>query len=101
MKRCFAALAIGMIVLYAALAIGAANCLVLHADLPTAHHHSHSHVAHSPLCAWACQVSPSVAVAAAVPVVAVSLPVVLVRSADLTPRTTFFDSGSLSRGPPR
>ncbi|MDF2458789.1 MAG: uncharacterized protein K0S79_1205 [Nitrospira sp.] len=101
MKRCFAALAIWMIVLYAALAIGAANCLVLHADLPTAHHHSHSHVAHSPLCAWACQVSPSVAVAAAVPVVAVSLPVVLVRSADSTSRATFFDSGSLSRGPPR
>ena len=101
MKRCLPALAIGMVVLYAALAIGAANCLVLHADPPTAHHHSHSHVAHSPLCAWACQVSPSVAVAAAVPFVAVWVPMAMARSADSPHRATWFDSGSLSRAPPR
>lgn len=101
MKRCLSALAIVLVVLYTALAIVAANCLVLHTDVPIAHHHSHSHVAHSLLCAWACQASPSVAVAAAVPVVVVSVLVAMVRSADSIHRATVFASGSLSRAPPR
>ncbi len=40
MKRLIAPLAIGMVVLYAVLAIGAACCLFLHAEQPQAHHHS-------------------------------------------------------------
>jgi hypothetical protein len=101
MKRRLPALVIGMVVLYAALAISAANCLILHADLPTTHHHSHSHVTHSPFCAWACQVSPTVTVAAAVPVGAVLVLVTMVRSADSIPRAALFDSPSFSRAPPR
>ena len=101
MKRCLSALAIVLVVLYTALAIGAANCLVLHRDVPIPHHHSHSHVAHSVLCAWACQAGPSVAVAAAVPVVVSSVLVAMVRSADSIHHATLLDSGSLSRAPPR
>ena len=41
MKRLIAPLAIGMVVLYAVLAIGTSCCLVLHAEQPQAHHHSH------------------------------------------------------------
>ena len=37
MKRCLSALAIVLVVLYMALAIGAANCLVLHTDVPIPH----------------------------------------------------------------
>jgi hypothetical protein len=101
MKRWVAPLAIGMVVLYAALAIGAANCLVLHAEQPPAHHHSQSHVTHSALCAWACQINPTVIVPAAVPVVAVSIVVTRRRQTDVTTRTLVSISEFPSRAPPR
>lgn len=101
MKRWIAPLAIGMVVLYAALAIGAANCLLLHAEQPPAHHHSQSHVAHSALCAWACQINPAVIVPAAVPVVAVSTVVTRRRQTDVTTHTLFSISEFPSRAPPR
>lgn len=101
MKRWIAPLTIGMVVLYAALAIGAANCLVLHAEQPPAHHHSHSHVAHSALCAWACQINPTVTVPAAVPLIALSSVVARLRRIDSTIRTLLSTSEALSRAPPR
>ena len=72
MKRWIAPLAIGMVVLYAALAVGAATCLVVHAEQPQTHHHSQSHVAHSALCVWACQINPTVIVATPLSLVTVS-----------------------------
>jgi hypothetical protein len=100
MKRWIAPLAIGMVLLYAALAIGAANCLILHAEQPPAHHHSQSHLAHSALCAWACQINPTVAVPAAVPLVAVATVVARLRQTDSTLHPTFLPSESPSRAPP-
>jgi hypothetical protein len=101
MKRWIAPLAIGMVVLYAALAIGAANCLVLHAEQPPAHHHSQSHVAHSALCAWACQINPAVIVPAAVPMVAVSTVATRRRQIDFTTCNLLSTSEFPSRAPPR
>jgi hypothetical protein len=100
MKRWIAPLAVGMVVLYAALAIGAANCLVLHAQQPPAHHHSHSHVTHSALCAWACQINPTVTVPSAMPLAAVSIVVARLRRREITISTPFFSSESPSRAPP-
>ena len=101
MKRWIAPLTIGMVVLYAALAIGAANCLVLHAEQPPAHHHSHSHVAHSALCAWACQANPTVYVPAVVPLVAILAVVAMLRMAESSAQAILLDSGSPARAPPR
>jgi hypothetical protein len=101
MKCWIAPLAIAMVVLYAALAIGAANCLVLHAEQPPSHHHSQSHLAHSALCAWACQINPTVTVPAAVPLVAVAGVVARLRQTDSTIGTTLLTSESPSRAPPR
>jgi hypothetical protein len=100
MKRRIAPLAIGMVVLYAALAIGASNCLVLHAEQPPAHHHSHSHVTHSALCAWACQMNPTVSVPATAPLVAVSTVVARLRRTDFTIHTLSPTSEAPSRAPP-
>jgi hypothetical protein len=101
MKRWIAPLAIGMIVLYAALAIGAANCLVLHAEQPPAHHHSQTHLAHSALCAWACQINPTVAVPAAVPLVAFAGVAARQRQIESAIHTALLTCESPSRAPPR
>jgi hypothetical protein len=101
MKRRTAVLAIVMVMLYAALAIGAANCLIFHAEQQTAHHHSHTHVAHSALCAWACQANPPVTVHTTVPLIAASTVVAMLPSVDSTARAGRYDSASRSRGPPR
>ena len=100
MKRRIAPLAIAMVMLYAALAIGASNCLVLHAEQPPAHHHSHSHVAHSALCAWACQINPTVIVSTPVPLVAVATIVARLLQIDSTVHTTLLTSLASSRAPP-
>jgi hypothetical protein len=90
-----------MIALYAALAIGAANCLILHAEQPPDHHHSHSHMAHSALCAWACQINPTVTVPAAVPVVAAATVMTRLPQTDSPVRILSPISESASRAPPR
>jgi|SRR5690349_13413714 hypothetical protein len=100
MKRWIAPLAIGMVVLYAALAIGAATCLVLHAEQPQTHHHSQSHVAHSALCAWACQINPTVIIASPVPLVAVSTIVARLIFDDSPDCTALHCSLFSSRAPP-
>ena len=66
MKRWIAPIAIGMVVLYAVLAIGTSCCLLLHAEQQD-HHHSPAHVAHSALCAWACQANPTITIQAGLP----------------------------------
>lgn len=100
MNRRLVPLAIGMALLYAALAIGAANCLVLHAAQPPSHHHSQSHVAHSALCAWACQINPTVIIATPVPLVAVSTVVARLTLPDSVTCTAFPCSPVSSRAPP-
>jgi len=100
MKRRLVPLAIAMAVLYTALAIGAANCLVLHADQPPAHHHSQSHVTHSALCAWACQVNPTVIVPAPVAAVAVSSVVAKVSGMDVDACAALVSFQFTSRAPP-
>jgi hypothetical protein len=100
MKRWIAPLAVGMVVLYAVLAMGAANCLVLHAEQPPYHQHSQSHVAHSALCAWACQINPTVIVATTVPLVALSTVVARLCSTDSLTDTALFTSLFSSRAPP-
>ena len=101
MKRPLVPLAIAMLALYAALAIGAANCLVLHAEQPQAHHHSQSHVTHSALCAWACQINPTVIVPAPVPLVALSTVVARVSHSDSSGGTALLSFRFTSRAPPQ
>ena len=101
MTRRIVPLALAMVVLYAALAIGAANCLILHADQPPAHHHSQSHLAHSAFCAWACQINPTVSFPAAVPLVSLSTVATGLRQIDSTVRVLVTTSESPSRAPPR
>jgi hypothetical protein len=101
MNRRIGPLAIGMVVLYAALAIGAANCLLLHAEQPPSHHHSQSHPVHSALCAWACQVNPTITVHAGVPLGVVFAVVALLRWYSATPQTRLLPALIYSRGPPR
>ena len=101
MKRLIVPLAIGMAVLYAALAIGAGNCLVLHAEQPTSHPHTHSHVTHSALCAWACQIHPTVTLPAGVPLIAVSMVVARLCWTDASVHLVLSTSETPSRAPPR
>ena len=101
MNRRLIPLAIGMAVLYAALAVGAANCLVLHSEQPSAHHHSQSHVAHSALCAWACQIHPSVVLPAAVPLMAVTAVSARLHRIGYRRPLSFPTTVSSSRAPPR
>jgi hypothetical protein len=89
-----------MVVLYAALAVGAANCLILHAEQAQTHHHSQSHVAHSPLCVWACQVNPTVMVTAPIPLTAISTIVARVCPQNSGTSTAFHASLFTSRAPP-
>ena len=67
MKRLIAPFAVGMAVLYLALAMGAAGCLFLHDQPTAAHHHNQSQATHSALCVWACQVNPTVATVSGTP----------------------------------
>ncbi len=62
-------LALALIAVYAVLSAAAVSCLSdVGPPIGQAHHHQHSHdnqnsLAHSPLCAWACQANPSVSLA--------------------------------------
>jgi len=58
MKHWFAIVVVGMILLYSALAIGAASCTFMPTVQPGHVHHDSSHTGHSVFCAWACQVNP-------------------------------------------
>ena len=100
MKRLIVPLSFAMVALYAALAIGAANCLVLHSEQPRAHHHSQSHVTHSALCAWACQIHPTLIVAAPIPLGSVSTVVAKFRQGQPTTSTTFLAALLTPRAPP-
>jgi len=102
MKRWLVPLAIGMVVLYAALAIGAAGCVSLDSGQPSStHHHSPSHVAHSPLCAWACQANSTVYIHIAAPLIALFAFVLMLWLIGVIPSTALFATFFHSRAPPR
>lgn len=101
MRRWLAPLAIGMVVLYVALAIGAAGCLFLHTEQPrSGHHHSQSHVAHSAFCAWACQANPAVSIHIAAPIVLIFALLGLLCIGGSTPPAALFATVFHSRAPP-
>jgi hypothetical protein len=100
MKRWIPPFAVGMAVLYAILAIGATSCLVLHAEQPLAHHHSDSHLPHSALCAWACQINPTVILPAAVPLLASLTVTARRRQSNSKSQTASPASECSSRAPP-
>jgi hypothetical protein len=100
MRRWTVPLAMGMVVLYAVLAIGTSCCLFLHVE-QQGHHHSPVHVAHSALCAWACQANPTITVHVGVPLGVVFAVVALLCLYSAVTRTQLFAALLHSRGPPR
>jgi hypothetical protein len=101
MKRWFAIVAVGMVLLYTALALGAAGCLSLQ-DLETSHaHHAPSHAEQSPFCTWACQANPTESIHTAVPLFAGIALVAIQRSSRVIPQTLLLATVSRSRAPPR
>ncbi len=100
MKRLVAPLAVGLAALYLVLAMGAAGCLFLHGE-PSAHHHNPSHVTHSALCAWACQVNPTVATVSSAPSATILAFVSLSGLSGPTFMAHAAAAVSLARAPPR
>ena len=100
MRRALIPLSIAVAVFYAALAFGAAGCQALQSDLPHPTHHHKSHVAHSAVCAWACQANSAVLLTSIAPSTPVttfaSLLLVLITSR----HTKFYSAVFLLRGPP-
>jgi hypothetical protein len=104
MKRLFVALSLGMAVLYLVLAVAAAGCLAPNAtpeSHPGHHHQNHaSHVAHSAVCAWACQANPTVGAIMDAPQAAGFLFFVGVTLVTTTLRPCLSARVPESRGPP-
>lgn len=101
MKRWFAVVAIGMVLLYSALALGAAGCVFLQGEERDHAHHDPSHAVHSTLCAWACQVNSMSSLQAAVSVLACLLLVATQRVVSVVPQTLLIITVSRSRAPPQ
>lgn len=100
MKRWFPPFVIGMALLYTVLAVSAAGCLVMQTVEPGHAHHTPSHAAHSTLCAWACQVNPTVSIHAAAPLLASLVLVAIQRLASTAPPFHLIITVSHSRAPP-
>lgn len=101
MKPWFAPFAVGMVLLYSALALGAAGCLLIPSAAPEHEHHTPSHAAHSTLCAWACQVNPTVSLHAAAPILASFLLVATQRLMSAALQSLLIITVSRSRAPPQ
>lgn len=100
MKRWFAPFAVGMVLLYAALAVSAAGCLVMQTETHGHAHHTPSHASHSTLCAWVCQVNPTASIHAAAPLVALFVLTTTERLVHAVPQTSPIPAVSRSRAPP-
>jgi hypothetical protein len=100
MKRWFAIVAVGMVLLYAALALGAAGCAFMPKAEPAHAHHAPSHAGHSGLCAWACQVNSMNSLQAAAPVLAGLLLVMMQRVVRALSPARLLTRVSRSRAPP-
>jgi len=101
MKRWFAPFIVGMVLLYTALALGAAGCLFMPTAESAHAHHAQSHAGHSVFCAWACQVNPTVSLHAAAPVLAGLLLVTTHRLVSAVLQSLLITTVSRSRAPPR
>ena len=101
MKRWFAPFVAGMVLLYAALAVSAAGCLMIQTEESEHAHHAPSHAAHSSLCAWICQVNPTVSLHAVAPLLAFFLVVAMQQSVGAVPQLHFMSAVSRSRAPPQ
>lgn len=101
MKRWFAPFAVGVALLYAALAVSAAGCLVMQTEEPGHAHHTPSHAAHSTLCAWVCQVNPTVSIQTVAPLLAFFAVVAMQRLVGTAPQFHFISAVSRSRAPPQ
>ena len=100
MKRWFAIVAVGMVLLYSTLAAGTAGCLFMPKAEPTHAHHAPSHAGHSVFCAWACQVNSMSSLQAAAPVLAGLLLVMMQRVVSAVPPACLLTRVSRSRAPP-
>ena len=101
MKRWVAIAAVGMVLLYSALALGAAGCVFMQGEERGHVHHSPSHATHSTLCAWACQVNSMSSLQAAAPVLAGLLLVTTQRFVSAVPQSLLITTVSRSRAPPQ
>ncbi|MBM4139627.1 MAG: hypothetical protein FJ244_09215 [Nitrospira sp.] len=101
MRRNLPSVAIGVVLLYVALTIGAISCFFLHALPSSHHHHDQSPAAHSVLCAWVCEVNPLVAALTVVPQVALFTFVAMLSLAGAVSLSNSFQTLCRSRAPPR
>ena len=100
MKRWFAPLVVGMVLLYSVLAVGAAGCLFMPRDKADHAHHGSSHAGHSMFCAWACQVNPTVGIHATAPALVSIIFVTMQRLVSAPPPARLVTTVSRSRAPP-
>lgn len=101
MKRWFALVAVGMILLYTALALSAAGCVSMPKGELAHAHHTPPHADHSPFCTWACQANSTESIHTAVPPFAGMALVATQRPIRVVPHTYILASVSRSRAPPR
>jgi hypothetical protein len=103
MRRNLAPVAVGMVLLYVVLTMGAAGCLFLHAQPSSQshHHHDQSPAAHSLFCAWVCDVNPIAAPLTVAPQVAVFALVAMLWLASTVLPVNSFQTLCSSRAPPR
>lgn len=100
MKRWIALISAGIVVLYAALAIGAAGCLLMQSEEGSHAHHSPSHAPHSPLCTWSCQANPTAAIPTPVPLIGGVAFVAIQPLVSETQEAFLLSTVSRSRAPP-
>jgi hypothetical protein len=100
MKRGFATVAIAVLLVYVVLVFGAAGCLFVQLHGLHHAHESGSHAAHSMLCAWLCQVNPTVSLHAAAPLLAGVILTAIQRLIRVIPQSSLIVTVSRSRAPP-
>ena len=97
-------LAIGLVLVYLIIGIGAAACPVeTSGDSHGRHHHGgpgHGAIAHSLLCAWSCQVSPLLDLAPVAPISSPVLAVLAVLASTCTVVLAFGFGLIAARAPP-
>ena len=101
MKRWFVSFAVGMVLLYTALAVGAAGCLFLQDGRSGHAHHAPSHTGHSTFCALACQANSTESLHAAAPLLGGFVLLAIQRFIRVIPQTLLLATGSRARAPPR
>lgn len=100
MKRGLATVAVAVVLVYVVLVFGSAGCIFVQLHEPHHTHESGSHATHSMLCAWLCQVNPTVSLHAAVPLLAGVILMAIQRLVRVIPQTLLITTVSRSRAPP-